>query len=105
VKLSNNWYCFNDQSVNKVDQDIIFKQRPYLLFYEKQIDQKRIRFLNNRKREVNNINNLSYIEIPKSPSTRSCSSYESEKGSDKKMEKVFSKVVRQSQRYQRNKRK
>ena len=46
VKVSNNeWYCFNDDSVKKVEESEVLKQSPYLLFYEKVLDIKRIGFL------------------------------------------------------------
>jgi hypothetical protein len=36
VRVSNNnWYCFNDHSVVKVELEKVLKQTPYLLFYEK----------------------------------------------------------------------
>jgi ubiquitin carboxyl-terminal hydrolase 36/42 len=39
VRVSeNNWYCFNDANVKKVNESEVLKQTPYLLLYEKVID-------------------------------------------------------------------
>lgn len=47
VRVSdNNWYCFNDDSVRKVDESKVLKQTPYLLFYEKILNRNRIGHLN-----------------------------------------------------------
>jgi ubiquitin carboxyl-terminal hydrolase 36/42 len=38
VRVSdNNWYCFNDANVKKVNEADVLKQTPYLLLYEKVI--------------------------------------------------------------------
>lgn len=41
----NHWYCFNDDTVKKVDESAVLKQNPYLVFYEKVIDRNRIGYL------------------------------------------------------------
>ena len=50
VRVSdNNWYCFNDDSVRKVEESKVLKQTPYLLFYEKILNRNRIGNLNEYK--------------------------------------------------------
>ncbi len=38
-----NWYCFNDQRVFPVEESLVMKQTPYILFYEKVIEKTRLK--------------------------------------------------------------
>jgi hypothetical protein len=38
-----NWYCFNDQRVFPVEESLVMKQTPYILFYEKVIEKARLK--------------------------------------------------------------
>jgi ubiquitin carboxyl-terminal hydrolase 36/42 len=40
VRVSHeNWYCFNDANVKKVNESEVLRQTPYLLLYEKVFDE------------------------------------------------------------------
>lgn len=59
----NEWYLFNDHSVRKVEESIVLKQTPYLLFYEKIIDRNRIRILKtpNKNDNTSSLSNKSNL--------------------------------------------
>lgn len=59
----NEWYLFNDHSVRKVEESIVLKQTPYLLFYEKIIDRNRIRILKtpNKNDNISSLSNRSNL--------------------------------------------
>ena len=54
----NNWYCFNDQTVYKVDESVVLNQNPYLLFYEKIMDLNKIKNINSNEESEENLFNI-----------------------------------------------
>ncbi len=70
VRVSDDtWYCFNDQSVQKVDESVVLNQTPYILFYEKVIDKSRLK-LSSRASKQSAPNRPGQIPIKRNPNKK-----------------------------------
>jgi hypothetical protein len=67
IKNSNDmWFCMNDSHVSRVNEKEIFQQSPYILFYEKIVEQKKLPMLKEIKVEKKIEENISSLDTSSS---------------------------------------